>query len=471
MKSNTRITTWLAVALICALGTPAWAQFHPGQEKLLAKEAARKDAQRNLLENIKGLRIDAATTVRDFVTQSDQINTAMAEHLRGARVVPGSETWDGEVYKMEMEVTLQQVKAAIEQIQRTYPSGRTYVTENMTTLNQEVTIRAQGQGTTRAASMPGAGVPAQAPPAYGGTAAIVPRQVPPGWENVTAQGRLLAERAAKVDGMRKLAERIRGIRIDANTTVRDFVTQADVINGRLESYMKGARQIGPTRFLQDQTCEVDLEVTIQDVVKWLQEIQEWVVHPPTPFNPPFAYPIRTYRMERIVDFGPPRDIRETGSGTVRGDTIRGAPPGGSTMAPPPPPPGMPAWATGVVSAKGSGVPREGETGTAAKLNAERAAELDARRNLMEKVQGVQIDAQTTVKDFMTQSDHVGARVRGLLQGSDISEPKHLEDGSVEVLASLPLEKVYRAMQEAGGTAGVGGQPPVGGPIVGARPPQ
>jgi hypothetical protein len=203
---------------------------------------------------------------------------------------------------------------------------------------------------------------------------------------------------------------------------------------------------------------VDLEVTIQDVVKWLQEIQEWVVRPPTPFNPPMAYPIRTYHVERIVDFGPPREIRETGSGTVRGDTIRSAPPGGTSMMPPPAP-GMPAWATGAVSAKGSGVPREGETGTAAKLNAERAAELDARRNLMEKVQGVQIDAQTTVRDFMTQNDQVRARVGGLMQGADISEPKYLEDGSVEVMASLPLEKVYRAMQEAGAMAGVGGQPP------------
>jgi hypothetical protein len=446
---------WLAGAMICAAATPAWAQFHPGQEKLLAKEAARKDAQRNLLERLKGLRIDASTTVRDFVTQSDQINTAMTEWLRGARVVPGSETWDGEVYRLDMEVTIEQVRAAIEQIQRTYPSGRTYVTEHMTQVNQEITIRAQGQGTTRAANMPGGG-PQQ--PVYGGTAAIVPRQVPPGWENITAQGRLLAERAAKVDGMRKLAERIRGLRIDANTTVRDFVTQADQINAQLDARMVGVRQIGPTRFLPDQTCEMDLEVTIQDVIKWMQEIQEWAVRPPTPFNPPMAVPLRTYRFERILDFSPPREIRETGSGTVRGDTIRGGPPAAGTSMTPPAG-GMPGWASGVVSAKGSGVPRDGDTGTAAKLNAERAAEMDARRNLLEKVQGVQIDAQTTVKDFMTQNDQVRARVQSALQGADISEPKYLEDGSVEVMASLPLEKVYRVMQEAGAMPGVGGQPP------------
>jgi hypothetical protein len=110
---------------------------------------------------------------------------------------------------------------------------------------------------------------------------------------------------------------------------------------------------------------------------------------------------------------------------------------------------MPAWATGAVSAKGSGVPKEGETGTAAKLNAERAAELDARRNLLERVNGVQIDAQTTVKDFVTQNDQVRARVFSVLQGADMSDPKYLEDGSVEVIASVPLEKIYRVMQEAG----------------------
>lgn len=455
MNRSIRVTAWLAAALLIATGMPARAQFHPGQEKLLAKEAARKDAQRNLLERIKGLRIDANTTVRDFVTQSDQINAALSEWLRGSRVVQGSETWDGEIYRMEMEVTIEQVRAAIEQIQRRYPSGRTFVTERMTTINQQVDIRAQGQGTTRAANMPGPPPAAGAPPAYGGVAAIVPRQVPPGWENITPQGRLLAERAAKVDAMRKLVERIRGLRIDANTTVQDFVTQSDVINAQVQARLVGARQVGPTRFLPDQTCEMDLEVSIQDVVKILTEVQEWLFQPGRP-----PIPLRRMQFERIVDFSPERIIRETGSGTVRPDTIRGPQPG-SSLAPPPSSGGMPPWAAGAVAAKGSGVPREGETGTAAKLNAERAAELDARRNLLEKIAGVQIDAQTTVKDFMTQNDQVRARVQAVLAGADISEPKYLEDGSVEVMASLPMERVYRIMQEAGvmpGVAGVRPQP-------------
>lgn len=435
------------VALLCAAVVPAWSQSHPGQEKLLAKNAAVRDAQRNLLEQIKGLRIDGNSTVRDFVTQSDQINTAMLQELRGATIVPGSETWDGELYRLEMRVTLEQVRAAIEQVQRTYPSGRTYVTENMTTLNKEVEIKAQGQGSSRAAAMV---TPAQdAPTAYGGAAAIVPRQVYPGWENVSAQGRMLAERAARADALRKLAERIRGVKIDANTTVRDFVTQADVINAQFQTKIAGARQVGPTRFLRDQTCEVDMEVTIQDVTKWLTETQEWLRHPDAPH---LDRPLRTYQFEKIIDFSPERVLRETGAGAPRGDTIRNAPPAGSSFAPPPVAPatsGVPAWAAGMISAKGAGVPTPGETGAAARIGAERSAELDARRKLLEKVQGVQMDAQTTMRDFITQNDQVRARVMGVLQGAEVGEPKQLADGSVEVIVSLPMEKVYRALQDAG----------------------
>jgi len=458
MKPNHRWIAWSVGALLCAAIAPAWSQqFHSGQEKLLAKNAALRDGQRNLLEQIKGLRIDGNSTVRDFVTQSDQINTAMMHELRGATIVPGSETWDGELYRLEVQVTLEQVRAAIEQVQRTYPSGRTYVTENMITLNREIVIKAQGQGSTRAAAM--GGQPAGAPPVYGGVAAIVPRQVPPGWENVTVQGRLLAERAAKADAMRKLAERIRGVRISANTTVRDFVTQADVINAQLEARLVGARQVSPTRFLPDQTCEVDLEVSIQDVTRWLTEVQDWAVHPGAHH---LDHPIRTYQFERIMDFSPERVLRETGAGAPRGDTLRSAPPAGSSFAPPPAP--MPV---AVVSAKGTGVPRTGEDGAAARLSAERAAEVEARRNLLEKVQGVLIEGQTTVRDFMTQSDQIRASVQSMLQGSDISEPKYLSDGSVEVIASVPMDRIYGIVRPAGPPPVSGAQPGV----VRALPPQ
>ena len=48
-------------------------------------------------------------------------------------------------------------------------------------------------------------------------------------EKQAAQNKLLSMRAARVDAMRKLAERINGLAITSETTVKDFVASSDRI--------------------------------------------------------------------------------------------------------------------------------------------------------------------------------------------------------------------------------------------------
>ncbi|MCX6357208.1 MAG: LPP20 family lipoprotein, partial [Candidatus Aureabacteria bacterium] len=104
----------------------------------------------------------------------------------------------------------------------------------------------------------------------------------------------------------------------------------------------------------------------------------------------------------------------------------------------------PSWATETVRAKGTGVPKEGQTGTEARLNTERAAEAVARRNLVEKVYGVQIDATTTVRDYVTVNDQVTAQVEQYLAGARVvGEPTVMPDGSIEVEIELPLEGMWQ----------------------------
>ncbi len=45
-----------------------------------------------------------------------------------------------------------------------------------------------------------------------------------------SQKKLMARRAAIVDGYRQLAETIKGVRISSNTTVSDFVLQATTLH-------------------------------------------------------------------------------------------------------------------------------------------------------------------------------------------------------------------------------------------------
>ena len=69
--------------------------FDEAQAKLMAKRAAKSDAQRNLLETLNGIVISSQTTVKDFITKSDEIRSAMDGVLQGAIVVDEKISPDG----------------------------------------------------------------------------------------------------------------------------------------------------------------------------------------------------------------------------------------------------------------------------------------------------------------------------------------------------------------------------------------
>lgn len=84
---------------------------------------------------------------------------------------------------------------------------------------------------------------------------------PPRRADNPAQARLMAERAAKMDGYRNLLEQAYGVNISARTTVRNFTTQNDVIRSRVEAYIRGAKVVD-TRLLDDGGVEVEMEVVL-----------------------------------------------------------------------------------------------------------------------------------------------------------------------------------------------------------------
>ncbi len=76
-----------------------------------------------------------------------------------------------------------------------------------------------------------------------------------------AQARLMAERAAKLDGYRNLLEQAYGVQITSASTVRDFILQSDAIKSRVEAFIKGAKVVD-TRHLSDGSVEVEMEMTL-----------------------------------------------------------------------------------------------------------------------------------------------------------------------------------------------------------------
>jgi len=94
---------------------------------------------------------------------------------------------------------------------------------------------------------------------------------------------------------------------------------------------------------------------------------------------------------------------------------------------------------GYVEAIGTGAPPERYMGKPnARPMALRAAQVDAYRNLLEIVQGVRIDSNTVVRDFMTESDVIRASVEGLVKGAKVMNKEYLSDGTVEVTIRMNL---------------------------------
>lgn len=97
------------------------------------------------------------------------------------------------------------------------------------------------------------------------------------------------------------------------------------------------------------------------------------------------------------------------------------------------------WGTMTAVAEGVGLAPPGVTNPSqAQAMAGRAAVLDARRNLLEVLQGVRIESQTLVADYITQSDLVASQVKGMLQGASIVRVTALPDGARQALISISL---------------------------------
>ena len=74
--------------------------------------------------------------------------------------------------------------------------------------------------------------------------------------------------------------------------------------------------------------------------------------------------------------------------------------------------------------------------------------MDARRNLVEQLYGVQIDSTTTVRDFVLENDQVNADVTAFIAGAHmVGEPVYNEDGSVEVTVEIELDGLIPIIQE------------------------
>lgn len=412
--------------------SPAATAQLSAQNKLLAARAARADAMRKLAERINGLFITSETHVKDFVTESDTIQAAMTSFLLGAREKGSPKYMEDGTCEVTMEVTMVEVVANLKQISNRYYKGNKFKAEDfeqMTVTNKETVLTETGMGAPRPEPAPGVPVTQGSLESLTNMSGAAKAY----WlANVTPQGRLMAVRAGRVDGMRRLAERISGVFINSQTTVKDFVAQSDDINVGMATFLQGAREKSIRYHEDEPIVDVEMVVTLRTVYASLKSWGE-----------------RHYKgdsanirqLEELTVQSKDTDITETGSGVPPANMMKG----GTLTAVAITAAQSPNWISQKIRATGNAaVDNKGDNAAQAKLMAFRAAELDARRKLAEQIDGLMITSSTSVRDFVAQNDQIETGMLTFQQGAHVlDESKRvLEDGTAEVTVEIELQPLW-----------------------------
>lgn len=91
-----------------------------------------------------------------------------------------------------------------------------------------------------------------------------------------------------------------------------------------------------------------------------------------------------------------------------------------------------------IQAIGIGLPPAGYSHARGRVLARRAAIVDAQRNLLEYINGVSLDADTTVSLLAIESDVIRTKVSGIIQNANIIRERYNADGSYEIVLSVPM---------------------------------
>jgi len=260
-----------------------WIKAGP-RERLKATRAAELDADRLLVERIYGLQIDSETTVQDLAETDDAITGAVSATLIGSITTEAPEYLDDGRVQVVRAVKIREV---IDTLNRVIKGKRLDDGSFATTSDNIKTERKTNDKIIDVM----------------GNAAI------PGSEG---HQKIMAKRAAEMDAYRRLAGRMMGVRIDAETTVRDFALENDEILASLSQTLKAATPTAITYSKSDGTCSVTMEIKIKDVIRTLKKKT-----------------IGNTSKTTIKDEDSERTFSETGVGAMRDVAMGDAPSGGS----------------------------------------------------------------------------------------------------------------------------------------------
>ncbi|MBN1996506.1 hypothetical protein JW935_03065 [candidate division KSB1 bacterium] len=99
------------------------------------------------------------------------------------------------------------------------------------------------------------------------------------------------------------------------------------------------------------------------------------------------------------------------------------------------------WSNQMIRATGIGAPNPNMPETAQRAGAIEAAKRVALRNLLETVLGMNIDSETTVRNYVVENDVINTRVRGAVRNFTVIDTRYMSSGDIEVTVEMPITGV------------------------------
>lgn len=264
-----RILLVVAAALTTVSPSPVASQARSaGQEAVLAFEAARADAYRNLLESVQGLRVEGSTTVQNLAVASSETRASLESFVRGAAIIEETMEPDGTA-KVVVEIDLDRLERLLgrkveDGVRRIRMEGYGAPRSPEQTPGSSATgassqVGSVVTGNPRAWNRDGGG---SAPAQLQSVVTVVGQAAQdPTRARSAAQARLMAERAATNDAYRRLLEYVYGISVSSNTTVRDLALANDKVDSEVSGFIRGARIEG-VRHTDDGVAEVTMSLDL-----------------------------------------------------------------------------------------------------------------------------------------------------------------------------------------------------------------
>ena len=106
------------------------------------------------------------------------------------------------------------------------------------------------------------------------------------------------------------------------------------------------------------------------------------------------------------------------------------------------------WDKGVIRATGSGVNTKAKTKGQRRILAQRAARMDAQRNLAESVEGVHVTSESSMRDLEVEYDIVKTRVDATIKNMSEVSSKFYDDGTCEVTLEMPIFGASNSVAQA-----------------------